>query len=1271
MMSSQQIAAMASQQQAMFGNFQSYAAQITPAYGAGPGMGALRPPVMGGYHTGSPPMMPPPPPPMPGLNMGYGGGMMQMATMMPYASPQMGMQQVMGEQLAGSFTGGLSTVGSGLARIGGYGALGAAGLSMLGMGGMGMAALGGLPGMAVVGGLEAGAYGLSQMHAGFQERQNVNRVLRQRFGGMMGIGGGRGGMGFNTQEMGQVSSMVRGMADQDMYTSFDELTRLMDRTAQMGLYRGVQGARQFQTRFKETVASLTEIAKTMHTSLEGATQFFEQARGQGFFSGRDITATLTQTRMAAGASGMSMDQMMSIRNQGTQMGRMMGMRGRTGAGAMMQMATNIGVGMQTGAISDELISEATGGLMGAEGAQAAAGMMMQSNARWLRRGAGRVMLAGLWDPATGGINRERLAQVMSGGMSFQDVRAMGRANISGTGGRRSEFFANEERLGGMLQEAGGGAIQFGMLEEHIRARRGVTSDDPIGERFIRRQTGWSQAEFELQRAAYRNLPRILEDRSMREAQQNETAMRTRSMEGRGVAGAQRRIQHWWQTEVTSPIRQMGDDLVTSFTTKVDEIFNQMEGNVKLTISERTQGLLTEYARTGELGKDLMSFKRYQELSRKLRTTSDEGGFWGGVGRSLGMRPGTIDERFNDIGGYLYSRAGKGLDIGAKLTQKQKEDFINKYYEESNMSASELGFTSDQIQKLSGRASQILTSKIGTGARLQEFREQLSRFPLMSGEEKDLFFQTRLDMYQSGDQDIKKFFAKLSGSRAKQYAGLAQLERGFGKGIEMPVDAMGGVKSYETLRTQLKSAADNEKSVMNRLAAKLLGGGYGTEWAYQTTTERKEGTGWWGTSFMGESKEITKKIAGKKLLDEIRMRENTGFMDQDSSLESKSSALRRYAVSITGLMSDEGTRDLLIRASRPGGDPAALKRLQELSRMDEKQAKDFGVSDVEALGKLTQRIANDDTKVKNDISSLAESSNLRDMIAVSQRVKESGAALDKSLRNNRAIVEAADKVSPETMKSLQAIAAAESSGNWEAANELRSKFYSDYIGKPGSEYLAAALRADPTGGSVNLGVGMQRALRIQGELTGKRGTELGIREMLSSVGLDEKAFGGKEFEALGRNQKQRMKKLTGMITSKEGITSEQLTTYLGGTAGDKSAIDAIAGMGAGTFKDRTSSWLESGKDGWDAKEAAALAVSSGAEEAQQGSMGGTQTRSSLAEKQYDILKKMFDFQVVQSTKDAGLIKEQTDNLIAAMGLQSKTTAPAGEGTSEQIPGDYAG
>jgi hypothetical protein len=472
---------------------------------------------------------------------------------------------------------------------------------------------------------------------------------------------------------------------------------------------------------------------------------------------------------------MSLDQIMAIRGQGTQMGRMMGMRGRQGANAMMNMATNIGVGMQTGAISDELISEATGGLTGAEGAQALAGSMMQSNTRWMRRGAGRVMLAGLWDPNTGGINMERLQQAMNGGTTFQQIRTMGRANVAGSGGRGSEFFANEEGIAGALQETGlAGAVQFGMLEQHMQRARGINADSALGERWMRRQMGgMDQATFEAQREMYRNMPRILEERRLREAQGGETMTRTRAMEGRGVQGAQRRIQHWWESSVVNPVRQVGDDLVTSFTQGVDQLFDQMEGTVKTAVSERTKNLLAEYAESGKRGYNLMSFREFQQERRGLRSKLriDEGGALGSLGRLMGIRGRSIGERVEDINAY-----GGGLSRGA--TMIEKEEYLNRFEEQLSKGAADFGIGSEALGGLGKAAYGTFMKQIGTGEEFQNFANRRRQFDTMSGEEKQAFVEERISMYSRADPSMAKAFAK-GKTYAERAAILRDVERAGG------------------------------------------------------------------------------------------------------------------------------------------------------------------------------------------------------------------------------------------------------------------------------------------------------------------------------------------------------------------------------------------------------------------------------------------------------------------------------------------------------------
>lgn len=1287
MMSSHQIAAMAMQQQAMFGNFQSYAQQITPPYGAGPGMGALRSPgLLGGYQTGSPPAMMPPPPPMPGWNPGYGGGMMQMAMAMPYASPSMGMGQAMGEQLVGSALGGLSTVGSGLARVGGYATMGAGVLSMAGIGGMGMAALGGgLGGIGVLG-LEAGAWGAEQLYSGFRERQQVNRVLRQRFGGMMGIGGGRGGMGFSTQDMGQISSMVRGMAADDMYTSFDELTRLMDRTAQMGLYRGVQGARQFQTRFRETVGALREIAQVMHTSLEGATQFMEQARGQGFFSGRDISATLTQARMASGASGISMDQMMAIRSQGTQMGRMMGMRGRQGATAMQNMAANIGVGMQGGFLSDELIAEMTGGLTGAEGAQAAAGMMMQSNAQFFRRGAGRALLAGLWDPSTGGINMERAMQAMGGGMTFRQALGRGRANIAATGGRRSEFFANEERIAGQLQETGlAGAIQFGMLQETIQRQRGVSGDDPIGERWIRRQSRWDQNQFEMYREMYRNMPQILQERQIREAQTEEASTRARAMEGRGIGGAQRRMQHWWENEVRSPVRAMGDRLVTQFTTGVERIFDQMEGTVRTEVSARTKELMAEYAETGTRGKELMSFQRLQEMRRGLRTggyiKADEGGMLGAIGRRLGLRAGTVDEQVAGISAYKYG-------LGARATREEKTEFLNQFYEGLRAGPAALGLSDDDISAMGKQSRSLLTTAYGTGTAIQGFRSQMDTFESMTGAQKDAVFQRRIDMYIRAGGPMGTALSRASGDRARQLAILRTGEEASGLvDVRAPVEKMMGGRNFASLQEELAGAGKKNAEIVQRLAESLVPKGYGETFAY----EKQQAEMTWGdkgirtasalgfglvpglllsSRYFESEREITqgRKVGLKEARGRVTGRSVYGETDvggagagvaeaifRDSRYMQKSDLIKRFAGSLNQAMSNAQISSLMIRAAN--GDTNALDELNTLKNDQNRLRTEYGIKDAESLGNLVAAVAKNEGNIRETLREAVDTGRLKDMINLSERLRESGRSLRTSLGENRAIIEAMKGVSPETAAALKAVAEAQASGDYDLAVERRERFFGSIVGKPGAEELMGALSADPNLATKSLGVGMQRSLDVYQRLTGKQSSREALMGGLREAGLGLEALGGEEFRKIGG--------MRGLIKGLEtgAVKGEDIFRYFK----DKGTAGAARGQQEDILR-----WIGAIKDKVLPGEALGLSRREGAEVAERGATATTpMSRQQLAEKQVSLLEDILRLQTAQAANEPGLLKQQAIEIANRMKMNiTIQTEGGGDTEGQSTPGVIA-
>lgn len=671
-MSSQQIAGMLQQQNAMFGGIASYAQQITPPMGGAPGMGmGVMPQYSGGgplmFNQGPAPM-PPPMPMQSAWNPGMMGGMA-----MPFGPPHAGGVQAMGESILGSGFAGLNTATQGLGAMAGVAGLAGAGLGMLGVGGglaTGLAVAGSAP---VALGLGAAAHGASNMYTGFQQRQGVNQVLRSRFGNVMGVGRGTGGSGFSTGEMGAISGMLREMGTEDLTTNMEELTRVMDKTAGMGLYRGVQSAREFKQKFQSTVDSLKEISEIMHTTLEGATQFLGQARGMGFFTGQDISKQLAATRVMSSMTGMSIDQTTQMAQQGAQMARATGGRGRQGAQAGLMAGGRVAMAQSLGLIDDDTMAFATGGLTGAEGAQAFSGRMQQTSMRFMQRGAGRAMVAGLWDPTSGGISQERLNAAMTGETDIRDLLRQGRRSIRETGGRRSEFFRDEDQLRNQVLAQGGEYLPMAIYGTHLAQRRGLSMDDPIVQRQMRRRFRMSQGEVEAATKMMQNMPEIqanmiTKGRLIRD--QEELGARK---EMSGITGLGRRLGRVWEREVENPFRQFADDMTTDVTKGIEGIVSTMEGRITTQMSDASKQLImerSEFGRTvggaatraAQFGQgDYQKFMRGTSVSASYSRQQDQSRV---LGQMLGMRADAdgrgqmLYEQSFDVAGSALAGAGK-------------------------------------------------------------------------------------------------------------------------------------------------------------------------------------------------------------------------------------------------------------------------------------------------------------------------------------------------------------------------------------------------------------------------------------------------------------------------------------------------------------------------------------------------------------------------------------------------------------------------------------
>jgi len=1072
-MTSSQISGLVGAQQAMFGNFQSYAAQITPSYGGdgGGGQGGPGSPMMGGgnFQPPSPGYgspygvgmgVPPPPPPMPPTGYGPNPAMMQhggmgqsMAGMGWMGRSQYGAQSF-GERMMGTGLNAAGTMGTGA----GYLNMGAGVAGMMGFGGLGMAALGGIPAMGAV---AAAGYGVNQMGTGFRQRQGVNRVLRNQFGGMQGIGGGRGGSGFGTEEMGQISQMVREMGTEDLFTNVEELTRVMDKTAQMGLYRGVQSAKQFRTKFKETVDSLKEIAQTMGTSLEEASGLMQQGRSMGFFSGADINRNMMKTRFGAQASGLSVGQVQEMGQIGTQMGRTMGMRGRQGAQAMQSMGMNIAQQMQMGLMSDETVAEATGGLTGGEGATAMATQMLQMNDRWLSSGAGRVMMAGLWDPASGGINQSMMRRVQSGQVGLRELRTMGRQNIAQTGGRQSEFFSQEERLRGQLQEEGGGGLAFGAVGQHFAQRRGLQLEDPIVQRFLRKRFGMTQSQVEGHTQAFRNMPQAMERSRARIAQQMESSAGERSREMGGIQGLERRLSQHWERSVENPFRDLADRMTTVISRGVEQLVEDFEGRVKVQMTDQTKLAYEELAMWG-------STDRMPGLGggggRRGSTSTDVSGLMGSGGGDVGLLRGAARALGTITGArgsesLLETAHGMGLGrmVGKKFRLRSQNKGRGQYEQrlgggpgenifglggatyatagdieneirEANAirmsSAEDLGVDSGALDRMGTAARNAVMERYADPESAATYDRKNSRG--LNTASRDSLAQKRIALIRSKDAEVDRRFAALDGNRDKEIALLRVIEEASGVAettLAAPAGPSGVGSSVEGTMDEIRSWRKESISGLSGL---------------RTGTKTTQGGG--------------------------------GILGGDSTTDTRLNLSQEV---VRGLMEVDAVRENF-HAWRFGDASEKRDALGRLGQLAKTKGGELSAEQQKALGRITATQADDLDATSGELSHFMgryfKSVGAEGMVAITTRERELGRGMKRGLEEQHHAYATANR--EEAFNKLKEIArirrGAQSKDDVIAAGKRERAFYAAYSGDeevqdllsrtPGMEYMAAGVGA---------------------------------------------------------------------------------------------------------------------------------------------------------------------------------------------------------------------
>jgi hypothetical protein len=501
-----------------------------------------------------------------------------------------------------------------MAMSGGRAAMGMGGRMGMGMmGRLGMGALGAgamaLPFMAA--GAAVDAYGGAFM-GGVQQQTGWNQALRQNFQHF----GGQGpmGRGFSQQQMGQIGGMLGQQLRADPMLGAQELPGLIAGGAQAGMFTGTRDVSDFAQKFRQMIDTLKQVQRDLGGSLNDALQFVQQSKASGIFQTADRVRFAAGMRETQAVTGMSSDQISQVTQAGAQITRAMGGRGRQGAFGAQRIMQQLGGAVQTGAIREEDLSEATGGLTGADAIQAFTTQMMQMNARASRRGHGRYTTFGLMNEEGTGVDRGMMERFAVGDVGVRELSRSARRNVRRLG--RAGAINREGMLSSSIMEEGGLAGQIGRMRQLAGSRFEDAGDD-LGSLVLQRRFRMSRPQAEIMMSLMRNQGEIAqEESSTRLAAGRQSALQTDIRENRSVDAFMRNLSHGLQeaTGITR-VREMGRQFATKTSSMVERFMNDMLGIADNELSASQQRAFNRITSGRATGGDIRMMGQMRDIGQ--------------------------------------------------------------------------------------------------------------------------------------------------------------------------------------------------------------------------------------------------------------------------------------------------------------------------------------------------------------------------------------------------------------------------------------------------------------------------------------------------------------------------------------------------------------------------------------------------------------------------------------------------------------------------------
>lgn len=486
---------------------------------------------------------------------------------------------------AAAMMGSVGQAGVGFGRLGAELALGGFGSSVgmtaasaLGYGtmgtiGMGLAASAAFTMPAIAVGSVFRAYG-GAFQGGMEDQAALNSTLRNNFN-FFG-GSGPMGRGFNQAQMGQIGNVLGGELRRNPFASSGELNQLIAGGVDSGMFTGTRDVQQFTQNFRRMLDTLRNVQRELGGTLTEALSFVRSSQQAGIFQNADRVNFAAEIRSAEAVTGMDRTQLVALAATGAHISRSYGGYGRQGAYGALRGAQTLGAALSSGSVDAETLSEATGGLTGADAINAFTTSTLARAGRFSRTGAGRFSLFAMSNADGTGLDSDMLRRMQTGDISVGDIMRRAHENVGRMG--RARALNREGALRGELMEEGGMSAQIGIMRL-LLGDRVMDRGDDFAQIVMQRRFGMSRPESEIWGSLIRNQGRIAERESIdRISSRREADFNTDMRENRSLDAFMTRFEHG-VSEATglTRAREMGRDFVSRISGIAERTMNSILG----------------------------------------------------------------------------------------------------------------------------------------------------------------------------------------------------------------------------------------------------------------------------------------------------------------------------------------------------------------------------------------------------------------------------------------------------------------------------------------------------------------------------------------------------------------------------------------------------------------------------------------------------------------------------------------------------------------------